>query len=71
MYFFYNLNQSLMIFVFMQYISEWSMTEAFQAIAHWSSSVQKVITPDNAIKTGVKRFRQILKNIYKNISNFF
>ena len=36
--------------------------------AHWSSSVQKVITPDKVIETGVKRFRQTFKKIYKNIS---
>ena len=33
--------------------------------AHWSSSVQKVITLDNAIETGVKRFRQIFKRYIK------
>ena len=37
-------------------------------IAHWSSSVQKVKTPDNAIETGVKRFSQILKK-KKNIAH--
>jgi hypothetical protein len=43
----------------------------FTCNAHWSSSVQKVITPDNAIETGVKRFRQISKKIYENISGPF
>ena len=39
--------------------------------ALWSSYVQQLTTPDNAIETGVKRFRQIFIKIYKNISGPF
>ena len=38
---------------------------SISTLAHWSSSVQKVITTDNAIETGDERFRQILKKYIK------
>ena len=40
-------------------------------IALWSSYVQQLFTPEYAIETGVKRFRQILEKNYKNVSGPF
>ena len=47
------------------------INDFFIATALWSSYVQQLNTPEYAIETGVKRFRQILEKIYKNISGRF
>ena len=43
------------------------LVSSIHCIALWSSYVQQLFTPEYAIETGVKRFRQIFKKIYKNI----